>query len=323
MEMAMKASIPLSIEAADLAVSTQGLIKRFGAKQALAGLELTVPQCAVYALVGQNGSGKTTTFKILLDLLRPTTGVATVFGLDAQADGPRIRSSIGYVPEQQTVGYGWMSAERLIRHQAAYFPRWDWEYASRLMRELSIPLRRKFGRLSKGEARRVQLIMALAHRPALLLLDEPTDGLDPLARDQVLQILAAHQATSPATVLVATHYVHIVEGLADHIGVIHEGRFIAQSRRDLLQRYLRRYRAAVPEGWAPAATGGTVAGSVPDFNGSVVQRRAAPGEIAWVVWGEEAAVTENLTRIGAEVREVSALSLEETAVALLGKTIAE
>ena len=78
-----------------------------------------------------------------------------------------------------------------------------------------------------------------------------------------------------------------------------------------------------PEGWAPAATGGTVAGSVPDFNGSVVQRRAAPGEIAWVVWGEEAAVTENLTRIGAEVREVSALSLEETAVALLGKTIAE
>jgi len=313
----MQPAIPLRIEQTPLAVSTTALVKRFGAKRALSGLELTVPETAVYALVGQNGSGKTTTFKILLDLLRPTSGNATVFGLNTAVDGARIRAALGYVPEQQTVGNGWMSAEQLIRYHAAYYPAWDWEYAGRLIDELSIPLRTKFGRLSKGEARRAQLVMALAHRPALLLLDEPTDGLDPLARDQVLRLIAEHQAESPATMLIATHYVHIVEELADHIGVIHEGRFIAQAPRAMLERNLRRYHAAVPEGWAPAAM------AAPELNGSVVQRRDGAGEISWVVWGEEQTVTRSLTTIGAEVREVSGLNLEETAVALLGTTLTD
>ncbi len=312
----MQPSIPLRIDDTPLAVSTTALVKRFGAKRALSGLEMTVPTTAIYALVGQNGSGKTTTFKILLDLLRPTSGTATVFDLSTQLDGARIRAALGYVPEQQTVGNGWMITEQFIRYHAAYYPTWDWEYAGRLIEELSIPLRTRFGRLSKGEARRVQLVLALAHRPPLLLLDEPTDGLDPLARDQVLRIIADHQATSPATMLIATHYVHIVEGLADHIGVIHEGRFIAQAPRAILERYLRRYRAAVPDGWVPAEA------AAPDLNGSVVQRRDVPGEISWVVWGEEQMVTRNLATIGAEVREVSALNLEETAVALLGSTLA-
>ena len=275
-------------------------MKRYGTRVALRDLELTVPEGSFYVLGGQNGAGKTTLFRVLLDLVRADAGEARVLGFDAISSGPEARTRIGYVPERNDAGYDWLTPTQLLRHHAAYFPSWDDSYAAELARSFRIPGETKFGRLSKGEKRKTQLVMALAHRPSLLLLDEPTDGLDPLSRERVLSVLADHLAATQTTVLAATHVVHVLEGLADHLGVMHEGEFVCQATRDHLAAQLRRYRARIPEGWK----------SAPELNGSVVHRQGSAREIAWTIWGAEDDIAHTLTQSGAEISEISPLNLE-------------
>ena len=208
----MASVLPTHLGDGAFAVATRGLRKQFGKEVALRGIDLQVPEGAVYVLVGPNGAGKSTTLKILLDLVRADAGAAEVFGLDPRARGPDVRAQIGYVPERHDWGYGWMRVGRLLEHHAAFYPRWDPQYAAHLARAFELRMDRKFGKLSKGQGRRVQLAMALAHRPPLLLLDEPTDGLDPVMRDETLGLLAEHLAETPTTVLISTHLVHEIEG---------------------------------------------------------------------------------------------------------------
>ncbi len=151
--------------------------------------------------------------------------------------------------------------------------------------------------------------MALAHRPRLLILDEPTDGLDPVMRDETLGLLVEHITETPTTVLISTHLVHEVDRLADHLGVMRDGKLTAQLPRDQLHRMLRRYRADVPEGWS----------GVPGLNGTVVRRSGIGREIQWSVWGEEAEVTRHLVSAGATVRDAAPLTLEDAAIALLSR----
>jgi ABC-2 type transport system ATP-binding protein len=289
------------------AVETRGLMRRFGKTLAVDDLALTVPEGAFYLLIGPNGSGKTTTFRILLGLLAQHAGTAAVCGVPATPDG-RARAHIGYVPESHEVGYGWLRVRDLIDHHAAYFPRWDAGYQQHLEQLLEIRRDERFGRLSKGQARRVQLLLALAHRPSLLLLDEPTDGLDPVARDVVLSVLAEHIAETPTTVLAATHLVYEMERLADHVGVIRDGRLMAQLGREALHAGLRRYTFEVPDNWL----------GTPEL-AAVVRQNGTPRERRWTVWGEEPEVRGRLTAAGAQVRSVSALTLDEAAVALLAR----
>lgn len=168
-------------------------------------------------------------------------------------------------------------------------------------------MRRRAGGLSKGETRRLQLVLALAHRPALLLLDEPTDGLDPVARRRTLTLLAEHLADAPATVLVSTHHVQELETLADHVGVLREGRLVAQMPRDALQRTVRSYHAEVPEGWAMPA----------GLRVTALRRSSAGRDVRCTVVGEEQDVAERLHGSGARVRDVSTLALEDAALAYL------
>ncbi|MFC1500131.1 ABC transporter ATP-binding protein [Candidatus Zixiibacteriota bacterium] len=303
----MISGIPVRLEAENPAIRTEGLIKDYKRTRALSGLDLTVPEGAVYLLVGPNGSGKTTSMKILLDLVRSNEGTAEVFGLSPIDDGATVRAQIGYVPEGRIPGYEWMKVGHLIRHHATYYPSWDMEYAGALIQRLEIDERAKFKSLSKGEARRVQLLLALAHRPPLLLLDEPMDGLDPLIRDRVVEQIVDHISENPTTVLASTHHIQEMEKLADHMGVLHDGRLLAQSTRDDLHQSLRRYRLEVPEGWV-----------TPDeFFGALIHQNGSGPEVAWAIWGEEEEVTSALTASGATVRNVSALQLEEAAIALL------
>lgn len=291
-----------------LAVRTEGLVKRFGKDTALAGLDLHVPEGSVYLLAGPNGAGKSTTLRILIDLLRADGGEALVFSLDPRRQGAEIRAQIGYVPERHDIGYGWMSVGRMLRRHAAVHPTWDAPYAERLANAFELRRDRKFGVLSKGQARRVQLVLALAHRPPLLLLDEPTDGLDPVVRDQTLALLAEHITSTPTTALISTHRIYEVERLADHVGILREGRLVAQTAHDRLREHLLCYRAEVPDGWA-----------APQGLNGVVKRRAGTGrEILWTVWGEPDAVREELRGAGATVREATPLTLDEAAIALLG-----
>lgn len=303
----MTSSLPTRLRDGELAVDTRGLTKRFGDQVALNDVTLQVPTGAVYLLVGPNGAGKSTTLKVLLDLVRTEQGAAEVFGLNTRERAPEVRANIGYVPEFPTWGYGWMRVGRLLEHHALYYPTWDADYAAKLMQKFDLRTDRKMGVLSKGQARRVHLTMALAHRPPLLLLDEPTDGLDPFMRDETLGVLADHLAASPTTVVLSTHHVEEVEGLADHIGVLRNGELRAQMSRDDLNAGLRRYRVEVPDGWSGVAS----------LNGTVLRRVAAPREVQWTVWGPEAEIVQMLTGSGGTVREVARLSLIDATLALL------
>ena len=290
-----------------LAVSTQGLSVRYGSAVALDGVDLRVPEGAVYVLIGANGAGKSTAMKVLLNLERPGAGSAQVFGLDTAIHGPQVRAQIGYLPEQHEHEYGWMTCGRLIQHVAVHYPAWDHAYAARLAESLDVRADRRVRVLSKGEARRLQFVLALSHRPPLLLLDEPTDGLDPLVRNRTLALLAEHMADSPTTVVIATHHVQEVDSLADHVGVLRNGRLIAQMTRDDMRRTVARYRVEVPEGWQPPAE-----------LRSEALRRSRPGrEAQWTLIGEPADVKARLAAAGASVRDVTALPLEEAALVFL------
>jgi ABC-2 type transport system ATP-binding protein len=295
-----------------LAMQTRSLVKRFGRTTALAGVDLTVPGGSVYVLVGPNGAGKSTTLKVLLDLVVTDSGTAEVLGLDTHANGPHVRAQIGYVPEREDTVYGWMRVGALLRYHAGYYAGWDAAYASELSKLFEVRPEMRFDKLSKGQQRRVQLLLALAQRPPVLVMDEPTDGLDPVMREQVLSALAAHLARFQTTILVSTHLVHETERLGDHLGVMVGGRIQLQCTRETLRRQLRRYRIQVPDGWRGA----------PALDDVVIRRDGSLREFAWSIWGDEAEVSERLRGTGATILQVDPLTLEDAALALLGRQTA-
>lgn len=303
----MTPAIPTDLETGNPAIATRALTKSYRNTRALAGLALTVPEGAVYLLVGPNGSGKTTTMKILLDLVRADSGEAEIFSLSPVTDGALVRAQIGYVPEGKAPGYEWMRTGNLLEHHSTYYPSWDHDYARSLIERLDIDPAARYRKLSKGEARRVQLVMVLAHRPPLLLLDEPMDGLDPLVRDKVIEILIGHLSETPTTVLASTHHIQELEKLADHMGILYQGRLLAQNSREDFHRWLRRYYLEVPERWETA----------PGLGEAVVHCNGSGSELAWTIWGEEGEVVERLKSAGATVRDVTTLQLEEAAIAVL------
>ena len=291
----------------EYAVTTQGLSKRYGRESALELVDLRVPDGSVYVLVGVNGAGKSTLFKVLMNLERPDAGNALVFGLDTGQAGPEVRAQVGYVPERHDAPYRTMTCAGLLAHASAFYPEWDHAYADHLVRALGVRSERRVGGLSKGETRRLQLVLALAHRPALLLLDEPTDGLDPVVRRRALALLAEHLADAPTTVLVSTHHIHELESLADHVGVLRQGRLVAQMPREELQRTVRSWQLEVPDGW-----------ELPwQLQASGVRRSRAGRDVRCTLVGEEREVARRLEASGARVRQVSTLALEDAALAFL------
>ena len=289
------------------AVTTHGLSMRYGRETALDGVELRVPVGAVYLLAVANGAGKSTAMKVLLNLERPDAGHAEVFGLDTASRGPEVRAQIGYIPESHAHDYGWLPCGRLIAHVAAHYPAWDHAYAAQLANDFGVRLDRKVGTLSKGESRRLQFVLALAHRPPLLLLDEPTDGLDPVVRNRTLAQLAEHLADTPTTVVIATHHIGEVENLADHVGVLRDGRLVAQMPRDDQRRTVIRYRLEIPDGFQPPR------------ELRIASRSRAGREVQWTVIGEPDDVTARLVAAGAVVRDATPLALEEATLALLSE----
>ena len=289
------------------AVTTHALSKHYSRERALDRVDLRVPDGAVYVLVGANGAGKSTLFNVLMNLERPDAGTAEVFGLDTGRSGPEVRAQIGYVPERQDAPHRAMTCARLLQHASTFYPEWDHAYADHLVRALAIQPQRRVGGLSKGETRRVQLVLALAYRAPLLLLDEPTDGLDPVVRRRALALLAEHLADTKATVLISTHHITELESLADHVGVLRDGRLVAQMPRDELQRCVKSYQLDVPDGWtAPAELQPTGL------------RRATVGRIVQcTLIGDEREVMQRLGAGGAVVRQVIPLSLEDSALAFL------
>ena len=288
------------------AIATRHVSKRYGPDVALDRINLRVPDGAVYVLVGANGAGKSTALKVLMNLERADEGTAEILGLDTVARGPDARAQIGYVPERPGHSYRWMTCGQLLQHAAAYYPTWDHRYAEHLGDAFGLQLQRRVGTLSKGEGRRLQIVLALAHRPPVLLLDEPTDGLDPLVRGRLLSLLAEHLADTPTTILISTHQIHELESLADHVGVLRDGSLVAQMSRDELRHRVGRYRVEVPPGWQ-ATRELEAAGA----------RAGGRRDVQWTLVGDRSELIDRLTLAGALVHDVQPLTLEDSTLALL------
>lgn len=290
------------------AVMTRGLTKRFGRETALNRVDLRVPGGSVYLLAGRNGAGKSTLLRVLLNIEAADGGTAEVLGLDPQSQGPRVRAQTGYFPEGAEGAYPWMSAGRLLSHLARFYPSWDRSYANELATMFDLRLDRRLGVLSKGQLRCVQVVAALAHRPPLLLLDELTDGLDPIVREDVLGALAGHLAETGCTAILSTHLVQEVERLVDQVGVLRRGRLVAQdSVEDILDR-LRRYELDAPGGWSPS----------PALEPMIGRRGPAIGGATdLVLHGTPDKVAGAIAASGAAVRNVSRLPLSEAVTILL------
>lgn len=206
-------------------ITVSELTRRFGAKTALASVSFSISRGAVYGLVGENGAGKTTLIKHILGLLRAQSGSVRVFGLDPVADPVGVLSRIGYLSEERDLP-GWMRVDELIRYTRAFYPGWDDAYAEELLNAFALDASATIGTLSKGEKARVGLLIALAYRPELLVLDEPSTGLDPVVRRDILDAIVRTIADEGRTVLFSSHLLDEVERVADHVTMISHGKIV-------------------------------------------------------------------------------------------------
>ncbi len=206
-------------------IQLENLSRRFGQKTALEDVTLLLPRGKVYGLVGANGAGKTTIIRHVLGLLRAQSGTVRVFGLDPVADPVAVLSRIGYLSEENDLP-AWMSVGELIRYTRAFYPTWDDGYAEELRRAFGLESSARIRDLSKGQKARAGLIAALAHRPELLLLDEPSSGLDPIVRRDILGAVLRTIAHEGRTVLFSSHLLDEVEEVADHVIMVSDGRVL-------------------------------------------------------------------------------------------------
>ena len=201
------------------------LTRRFGAKTALDSVSLSLPRGAVYGLVGANGAGKTTLIRHVLGLLKAESGSVRVFGLDPVDDPAGVLSRIGYLSEENDLP-GWMRIDELMRYTQAFYPGWDAGYADELRQAFALDGAARIKTISKGQKARTGLLIALAHRPELLVLDEPSSGLDPIVRRDILGAVIRTIAHEGRTVLFSSHLLDEVEAVADHVTMIDHGKIV-------------------------------------------------------------------------------------------------
>jgi ABC-2 type transport system ATP-binding protein len=286
------------------AIETRGLAYRAGKHFEIRDLDLKVREGAIYGFLGPNGSGKTTTIRLLLGMLRPVKGVITVLGRTVPQEMARIMALTGYVPERPHL-YPYLTLEAAVRYHAAFYEGFDMAYAGELRRAFGLPLDRKLARLSKGEMGKLHMLLVLAQRPKLLVLDEPTDGLDPVVRRDVLSALLDFCSQGAATVFISSHLVHELERICDWVGVLDDGKLIAELPMQSFKNGIKRIRVA----HAPSLVG--------DTPFVLLQRETSGLEQVWSVRGWQPPMTQWFEGVGAVVKEIVDLDLEEGFVELL------
>jgi ABC-2 type transport system ATP-binding protein len=215
-------------------IQTHDLRKMYGRYEGLKGLSLSVPEGAACALIGANGAGKTTTIKVLMNILAPSSGSATILGVDSTQISPRELEQIGYVSENQRMP-GRLTVAQYIAHLRPFYSTWDGGLEHSILDQLRLPLERKIRDLSHGMRMKMSLACALPFRPKLLVLDEPFSGLDPLVRDEFMERLL--EQADNMTVLVSTHELADIENVATHVAFLEDGQLLFhESMTDLVGR---------------------------------------------------------------------------------------
>ena len=256
-----------------MVIETSGLKMRYGAVEALSGLDLSVPAGSICGFLGRNGAGKTTAIKILLGMAHASEGSARIFGLDcgSRKDGVAIRQRVGFVSDEKDL-YDFLTVAEMIRFTAGFYPGWRTDLEQKYLRAFDLPADRRVKALSRGMRTKLALLLALSHGAELVILDEATSGLDPAATEEVLQALVAHVAREGMTVFFSSHQLAEVDQIADRVAVIDKGRLVVSGALDDLRETWRRIRL-VFAGEAPA----------PVFKSAGVERVTRDGRVLNVI----------------------------------------
>lgn len=284
-------------------IEIRDLKRSFGQKIALDGVSLSIPTGGVFGLIGGNGAGKTTLLKHTLGLLAAQTGSVRVFGLDPVADPVGTLGRIGYLSENRDLP-DWMRIHQLISYSQAFYPNWDPDYAESLRDLFELDPNAVVKSLSRGQRARAGLLVALAHRPDLLILDEPSSGLDPVVRRDILGAIIRTIADEGRTVLFSSHLLDEVERVADRIAILHGGRIQLNARMDQVLSDHRRVQVRL-------------ASAVQQFplEGIWIQSQGSGQDWSLVAGGEVDAIRATVSRLGAEILAIEPMNLDDIFVA--------
>ena len=288
-------------------IALDGLTVRYGERVALDSVSLAVPEGSVYALLGRNGAGKSSLVRCLLGEQKPAAGRVSLLGKDVWQERASILSEVGVVPEEPDMPPA-MNLRQISRFCSRLYPRWDGAGIEARLKRFGIPMDTPFGRLSKGQKAQVSLALALAASPRLLVLDDPTLGLDAVARKAVFEELIGELADRGTTVFITSHDLAGVERIANRVAVLRRGKLVLDEEMETLKHRFRRL-------------------SFPATEREPRLEALAPVAVASRGWGVEALVSnydeDHLEHSGKEGPEVSALTLEEIFIALTGESEVE
>jgi ABC-2 type transport system ATP-binding protein len=285
--------------AAPPVIDIRRVTRQFAAKTALDDVSLTVPRGGVFGLIGGNGAGKTTLIRHVLGLLKAQHGSVQVFGLDPVANPVGTLGRIGYLSEDRDLP-DWMRVGELMRYTQAFFPNWDDKFAEELRVAFDLDPKAHVKTLSRGQRARAGLLVALAHRPELLVLDEPSSGLDPVVRRDILGAIIRTIADEGRTVLFSSHLLDEVERVADRVAIIHHGRIMLSAAMDEIKDQHRRLTLRFGQSVdRPPSLVGTI---------SLAGQGA---EWTYVCSGEGGQLRHAAESLGATIVDDSALTLDE------------
>jgi ABC-2 type transport system ATP-binding protein len=289
------------MEENDNVVAINGISRRFGGKLALDDVSLEVPVGTVVGIVGENGAGKTTLIKHILGQLKAERGTVRVFGKDPAEDPVAVLSRLGYLSEEPQIPE-WMRVRELIRYVAAFYPTWEQAYADKLLKDFGLDTQKRISELSKGQRARAGLVTALAYKPDLLVLDEPSSGLDPVVRSDILAAIIRTIADEARTVIFSSHLLTEVERVSDRVAMIRGGRVLFSDSLDVIKESHSRLtlRFEDPKSRPPLLEGAF------QWNGRGRE------------WTVVCASDVDVSGIGAKVVERGALSLDEIFMARAG-----
>jgi ABC-2 type transport system ATP-binding protein len=288
----------------DLAIKTQSLHKHYGDLHAVDGLDLNVPRGSIYGFLGRNGAGKTTTIRMLAGLVHPSSGEMQVLDLSPQTQRVAMLERTGFMIDRMPLRS--MTGGELVRFNRGFFPRWNDALVSKYADALEIPMNRRFRKLSTGNQTKLCLLLALAQGAEMLILDEPTAGLDPVVTDQLLRALIDDFANEGRTLFLSSHHLSEVERVADWVGIIDHGKLLLEAPLEDIRENFRRVRV-VGEGLP-------VAGRT-----EVFRAKSGDGTTEYIVRSNADSFIAELRSQGATVLDVSPMNLSEIFLEVVGK----
>ncbi|WP_158749358.1 ABC transporter ATP-binding protein [Acidobacterium sp. S8] len=287
----------------DLAIETRSLYKHYRSLHAVDGLDMSVPRGSIYGFMGRNGAGKTTTIRMLAGLTHQTSGDIKILGLDPRTDRTQLLDRTGFVVDKMLLPS--MTGDDLVRFNRGFFPRWSDALATKYADVLEIPMKQKFRKLSTGSQTKLCLLLALAQGAELLILDEPTAGLDPVVTDQLLRVLVDDFANEGRTLFLSSHHLSEVERVADWIGIIDQGKLLLEAPLDDVRSGFRRIRV--------------IGEDLSLSRGEIFRTKKGEGATEYILRANAEAFIAELRSQGAAILDVAPMNLSEVFLEVVGK----